>query len=91
MSVTKGLGRGFESLIPTDLTDEEFDPTALEDEKLSQLKDLSIEKIIRDKDQPRKEFDEEALNLLAASIKENGILQPIVVTKEGNKYKIVAC
>ena len=90
MSTAKGLGRGFESLIPPDLTDEEFDPTALEDEKLSQLKDLSIEKIIRDKDQPRKEFDEEALNLLAASIKENGILQPIVVTKEGNKYKIVA-
>lgn len=34
----RGLGRGFESLIPTELIDEEFDPTAKEDKKTSQLK-----------------------------------------------------
>ncbi len=84
------LGRGFESLIPTELIDEEFDPTAIEDEKVSKLVDLPIEKIVRDEDQPRRNFSEEALEALAQSIKENGVLQPIVVTKEGAKYKIVA-
>ena len=90
MSLGKGLGRGFEALIPTDLVDEEFDLTAVEDKKDSELKELKIEDIIRDEDQPRREFSEEALNALAASIKEHGVLQPIVVTKEEGKYKIVA-
>ena len=90
MSLGKGLGRGFEALIPTDLVDEEFDLTAKEDKKDSELKELKIEDIIRDEDQPRREFSEEALNALAASIKEHGVLQPIVVTKEEGKYKIVA-
>lgn len=85
-----GLGRGFESLIPTDLVDEEFDPTATEDRKESQLKNLKISDVVRDEEQPRREFSTEALEALAASIKEHGVLQPIVVTKEEGKYKIVA-
>ena len=90
MSIGKGLGRGFEALIPTDLVDEEFDLTAVEDKRDSKLKELKIEDIVRDEEQPRREFNEEALNALAASIKEHGVLQPIVVTKEEGKYKIVA-
>ena len=86
----KGLGRGFESLIPTDLIDEEFDLTAMEDKHESKLKELKISEIVRDEEQPRREFSEEALQALAASIKEHGVLQPIVVTKEEGKYKIVA-
>ena len=86
----KGLGRSFESLIPTELIDEEFDPTAQEDKKTSQLKELKIDDIIRDEEQPRREFNQEAIEALAASIKEHGVLQPIVVTKEDGKYKIVA-
>ena len=86
----KGLGRGFESLIPTDLVDEEFDLTASEDKSSSELKQLKLNDIIRDEEQPRREFSEEAIEALAASIKEHGILQPIVVTKEDGKYKIVA-
>ncbi len=86
----KGLGRSFESLIPTELIDDEFDPTAVEDKKESQLKELKLEDIIRDEDQPRRDFNKEALDALAASIKEHGVLQPIVVTKEDGKYKIVA-
>lgn len=86
----KGLGRGFESLIPTELIDDEFDPTAQEDRKESQLKELKLDDIIRDEDQPRRDFNKEALDALAASIKEHGVLQPIVVTKEDGKYKIVA-
>ncbi len=86
----KGLGRGFEALIPTDLVDEEFDLTAIEDKKESKLKELKITDVIRDEDQPRREFSKEAIEALASSIKEHGVLQPIVVTKEDGKYKIVA-
>lgn len=86
----KGLGRGFESLIPTELIDDEFDPTLVEDKKSSQLKEIKLEEIVRDEEQPRREFNKEALEALAASIKEHGVLQPIVVTKEEGKYKIVA-
>ena len=46
--VKKGLGRGFESLIPTDLVEENFDPTANEDEKVSNLRVLSIDEIAPD-------------------------------------------
>ncbi len=90
MSDKHGLGRGFESLIPTDSFDEEFDLTAREDEKVSKLTELDINDVVRDEDQPRREFGGEALQALAASIKEHGVLQPIVVTKEEDKYKIVA-
>lgn len=82
------LGRGFESLIPTDRIDFAFDPT--KDEDKSQLRDIKIDDIIPDPDQPRRDFKLEELNALAESIKEHGVLQPIVVTKEDNKYKIVA-
>ncbi len=86
----KGLGRGFASLIPTDLVEAEFDPTSNEDAKLSQLVELNIEDVVRDEDQPRKDFNEEALQELAASIKEHGVLQPIVVVRKDDKYQIVA-
>ena len=87
-ALKSGLGRGFESLIPTDLVDEEFDLTATEEK--GELKQLKIEDIVRDEEQPRQEFSKEAINALATSIKEHGVLQPIVVTKEDGKYKIVA-
>ena len=90
MSMKSGLGRGFDSLIPTDLIDDEFEPTSREDKRTSELRELKIDDVIRDEDQPRRDFDEEALGELAASIGEHGGLQPIVVTKEGDKYKIVA-
>ena len=85
-----GLGRGFESLIPTELIDDEFDPTLVEDKKESKLKDIKLDDIVRDDEQPRREFSAEPLEALAASIKEHGVLQPIVVTREEDKYKIVA-
>ena len=86
----KGLGRGFERLIPTDLIDDEFDPTLIEDEKVSKLLDLPLAKITVDPDQPRKSFDPAALDALASSIKANGVLQPIVVVRKGANYQIVA-
>lgn len=90
MALKKGLGRSFDSLIPTDLLDESFDPTADQDEKVSDLRNIKIEEITPDPDQPRRRFDEVALNELADSIKVHGILQPIVVTARGGKYLIVA-
>lgn len=88
-----GLGRGFESLIPTEFDedfDSEFDVTAKEDAKESDLKKIKIADIVRDEDQPRKEFNEDELKALSNSIKEHGVLQPLLVVKEGSKYKIVA-
>ncbi len=92
----KGLGRGFESLIPTDLIDDSFDPnsvydpTSQQDEKVSQEKALPITKLQANPDQPRRHFEQEALNELAASIKEHGLIQPIVVTPKDGVYEIVA-
>lgn len=88
--MAKGLGRGFSSLIPTDLIDDEFDPTAEEDAKESKLLEIDIEKVFRDESQPRKNFSEEALAELANSIKEHGIIQPLVVIEEKGRYIIVA-
>ena len=87
----KGLGRGFDSLIPTDVLDETFDPTAQSDEKISELRYLKHSDITPDPDQPRRHFDEAALAELAASIKEHGILQPlVVVSTKGGTFQIVA-
>ena len=68
----KGLGRGFESLIPTDVIAEEFDVTSEVDGKVSELRELKLEDIVRDEGQPRKHFDKVALDELAASIQEHG-------------------
>jgi len=89
VSAKKGLGRGFESLIPTTL-DEAFDPTASQDEQVSELRHLKLDEITPDPDQPRRHFDEQALEELAASIREHGILQPIVVIKAASGYQVVA-
>lgn len=86
----KGLGRGFSSLIPTELLDESFDPTAAQDEKISELRHIKLSEITADPDQPRRAFDEAALDEMAVSIREHGILQPIVVTPHKNGYQIVA-
>ncbi len=91
MSVKRGLGRGLESLIPTDVIDESFDPTAEQDERVSELRHIAISAIEPDVDQPRKVFDEDAIIELSASIKEHGLLQPIVVApQQGGGFIIVA-
>lgn len=91
MSAKKGLGRGFDALIPTELLDESFDPTATQDGQVSDLRSIKLSEIHIDVDQPRKQFGPEALAELAASVREHGIIQPIIVTprREGG-YIIVA-
>lgn len=90
MSAKKGLGRGFSSLIPTELLDDTFDPTAAQDEKLSKLRDLKLSDIDPDPDQPRRNFDELALEEMAESVKKHGVIQPIVVTPQSSRFLIVA-
>jgi ParB family chromosome partitioning protein len=77
-------------LIPTDLLDESFDPTASQDNQVSELRFIRLSDIVADPDQPRRHFDETALAELADSIREHGVLQPIVVTVHPKGYQIVA-
>ena len=91
MAAKKGLGRGFSSLIPDNLFDESFDPSAGDDHKVSDLRTIKLSQITADPDQPRRHFDETGLEELTASIREHGVLQPIVVIPHGEgKYQIVA-
>lgn len=86
----RGLGRGFDSLIPTDVLDETFDPTAGSDEKVSELRYIAVGSITPNPHQPRREFEPGALAELAESLRQHGMIQPIVVAAKGNEYQIVA-
>jgi len=86
----RGLGRGFEALIPSEVLEEEFDPTSREDEQVSQLRYLKLDEIVPNDEQPRRHFDEIALQELSDSIKEHGVLLPLVVVRAGSNYEIVA-
>lgn len=52
--------------------------------------DLPVEKIIPNPHQPRKQFDDDSLNELAESIREHGVIQPIIVSKDGDGWQLVA-
>ncbi len=89
-----GLGKGLDSLIQ--MSDEVFEATAIaaanktkDDEKQGEVI-LNINKIEPNREQPRKVFNEDSLEELADSIKEFGILQPILVQKEKDYYSIIA-
>ncbi len=75
-----GLGRGLDALISEATAETGSEPEAT----------IEISKITRNPNQPRKNFDETALQELADSIRQNGVLQPILVRKIGGKYQIVA-
>jgi ParB family chromosome partitioning protein len=80
----QALGKGFDILIPKDV-----DTTILEEDK-HRVQKILIQDIVPNPDQPRREFDEQQLSELAESIKRHGVLQPIIVMREGDKYNIVA-
>ncbi len=87
----RGLGRGFDSLIPTTVLDEAFDPSAAEDRAVSELRNIPVGVIVPNPHQPRRLFEPDALQELANSIREHGVLQPIVVTQKDDKtYELVA-
>ena len=86
MATNKGLGKGFDILMPKGFSVSSV--TAGSDERIHKL---SIDTIVPKSDQPRKHFDQLQLEQLARSISEQGILQPIVVVKnEQNMYTIIA-
>ncbi len=80
-----GLGRGFDALIPQDV-----DAALLFDDQ-ERIQKVAVGVLVSNPHQPRTSFDQEALAQLADSIKQYGILQPLVVTPHGQgKYAIVA-
>lgn len=82
---TSGLGKGLAALMPHD-----FDQRLLID-KNETVYSLNISTVIPNPDQPRQHFDAEALEGLSQSIKQHGVLQPIVVTEGGDgTYIIIA-
>ena len=84
MTKKSGLGKGLDALLSSNIPAEE---TAKEGEIVEKLKIIDVEP---NRDQPRRNFDEEALEELSSSIKEYGVIQPIIVTKKDNYYQIVA-
>ncbi len=79
MKSKKGLGKGLQALIPE------------ESEQARQgLESIDIDRICPNKNQPRTKFDQEKLEELSNSIREHGVIQPIIVTAYNDGYKIVA-
>ena len=94
-----GLGRGLDALfadqVPVNEPEKEEKPVPekkkTEDNDSSDtVKYIKIHNIMPNADQPRKTFNEEKLEDLASSIKEHGVIQPIIVRKKGKSYEIVA-
>ena len=73
-----GLGRGLDALLPE--TNDLNNTVSM----------ISITELDRNPDQPRRDFDEEALQTLADSVKEAGVLQPLLVVEQNGRYRIVA-
>lgn len=92
MSVNKkhGLGRGLEALLGEDDLSFSLDNINTSDIVDSGIKMLSLEVLYPSKYQPRKEFNQESLDALVCSIKDKGVLQPLIVRKIGDKYEIIA-
>lgn len=76
----KALGKGLEALIPE----------RVEEQPEKRLVNLKIDKIKSNRYQPRTRMDEEKLSELSASIKEKGIIQPVVVRQVGDEFELVA-
>ena len=85
MAINKKLGKGLSSLLGSK---EDLKRNVKEDKGLLLI---PLEKIFRDEEQPRKEFDQEKINELAQSIKKNGLIQPLILSKRDNDtYTLVA-
>ncbi|QSX05190.1 ParB/RepB/Spo0J family partition protein [Sedimentibacter sp. zth1] len=76
----KALGRGLSALIPDNL----------EDEDLNKVREIDIDLIVPNPNQPRKSFEPIKLKELSESIKKYGMIQPIIVKKEDSVYTIIA-
>lgn len=79
----RGLGRGLDALFGPSNTGKEI-------ESHEPVAEIAIREIVPNQHQPRRDFDEEALAELAQSIRQHGIIQPVVVRKTLNGYELVA-
>ena len=85
MAVKKGLGKGLDIMIP-----EKIESADEKVENVSRETMIKINDIEPNKTQPRKKFDEDALQELADSIKQFGVIQPLILKKNGRLYEIIA-
>ena len=96
MAMKKGLGRGLDMLIPKEekkeaVQEEKKEASRKEPEKKSEYDMMvPINQIEPNRNQPRKQFDEDAIEELADSIKQFGVIQPLIVKKRDNYYEIIA-
>ena len=79
----KGLGRGLDAIFGTDKVSVKATP-------MNQMAEIAISAIIPNPTQPRTQFDDEALQELASSIRQLGVIQPITVKKQGEQYIIIS-
>lgn len=91
----KGLGKGlnlyFDDNLSEQIKEPEQKPAEKQDDNKNDITYVKLSKIEPNKKQPRKTFDKEKIEILAESIKENGLIQPIIITEgENGMYKIVA-
>ena len=96
MALKRGLGKGLDSLIPTNVMMESevkhatvSTASSPEEEKDGTLM-VKLSKVEPSREQPRKNFDEDSLQELAESLKQFGMLQPILVQNRGDYYEIIA-
>ena len=85
----KGLGRGISSLMGR-FDDDDIIVSRRTDDVKGKVVDIEVGKIDRNPNQPRKNFDQASLQELADSIKLHGVIQPIIVTKNKDRYTIIA-
>lgn len=92
MSANKkhGLGRGLEALLGEDDLTFSLDNINTGEISGSGIKTICVDDLYPSQYQPRKEFNEEAMKALVESIREKGVLQPLIVRKQGDKYEIIA-
>ena len=90
MVAKRGLGKGLDSMIPDRGQRIKKETAKVEEENVSRETLIGINEIEPNKSQPRKVFDEDTLQELADSIKQYGIIQPLVVQKKGELYEIIA-
>lgn len=87
----KGLGKGLDALFSSsEINTQEISINSTNKAEEKGISYININDIKPNKDQPRKSFDEDKINELADSIKENGLIQPIILRKSGKGYEIVA-
>lgn len=91
MAVAKrGLGKGLDSMIPEKVERKSDNNLKKEEDNVSRETFVNINDIEPNKGQPRKNFDEDAIQELAESIKQYGVIQPLILQKKGKLYIIVA-